>query len=62
MSRFNADAYDKLFPREVETENIETVVETFTPTKDILEGKEVDDVNISEAQEEENNGECTDDN
>ena len=44
MSRFNGDVYSKLFPREtVKTEIVETSVETFTPTKDIVEEKVVDD-------------------
>lgn len=37
MSKFNANVYDKLFPREEETEHVETVVPTFTPTDDRLE-------------------------
>lgn len=37
MSRFNADVYDKLFPREEEVEKVETVVPTFTPTEDRLD-------------------------
>lgn len=37
MSKFNADVYDKLFPREEKVEPVETVVPTFTPTDDRLE-------------------------
>lgn len=37
MSKFNADVYDKLFPREEVVEHVETVVPTFTPTDDRLE-------------------------
>ena len=37
MSKFNSDAYDKLFPRKEEVEHVETVVPTFTPTDDRLE-------------------------
>ena len=37
MSKFNADVYDKLFPRKEEVEHVETVVPTFTPTDDRLE-------------------------
>ena len=44
MSRFNAEAYDKLFPRQVEPEKVETVVSSFTPTTDKLEGKDPDTV------------------
>ena len=44
MSRFNSNVYAKLFPRETaKVEEVETSVETFTPTKDIEE-KQVDDV------------------
>lgn len=40
MSRFNSQAYSKLYPREPEpVKPVETAVETFTPTKDKLEGK-----------------------
>ena len=43
MSRFNSEAYDKLFPR---TQDLvpapETAAEKFTPTKDKLEGKDPD--------------------
>ena len=56
MSRFNGDVYSKLFPREtVKPEIVETSVETFTPTKDIVEDK-VDDVDgkIDEVDGEEN--------
>ena len=38
--RFNSEVYDKLYPRQKEKENIETAVETFTPTAD---EQEVDD-------------------
>lgn len=41
MGRFNADAYDKLFPRQKEIKPIETPVPTFTPTKDKLENESV---------------------
>lgn len=37
MSKFNSDAYDKLFPIKEEVEHVETVVPTFTPTDDRLE-------------------------
>lgn len=41
MSRFDAVAYDKLFPRPTNPpERVETPVDTFTPTKDKLEGVE----------------------
>lgn len=43
MGRFNAEAYDKLFPRQKETKPIETPVPTFTPTKDKLEDESVMD-------------------
>ena len=43
MSRFNFDAYDKLFPRQPEpAPEVETAVQGFTPTKNKLEGKEPD--------------------
>lgn len=42
MSRFNSEAYDRLFPREVDPMPVETVVSTFTPTTDKLEGKDPD--------------------
>ena len=54
MSRFNGDVYSKLFPREtVKVETVETSVETFTPTKDIVEEKVVD-VKTEEVNGEEN--------
>ena len=43
MSRFNSEAYDKLFPRTPDPVPApETAVEKFTPTKDKLEGKDPD--------------------
>lgn len=32
--RFNSQAYDKVFPRTVEKESIETAVETFRPSEE----------------------------
>lgn len=32
--RFNSQAYDKVFPRQTEVEQAETVVETFRPSQD----------------------------
>lgn len=40
MSRFDSAAYDKLFPQVEEVPEPETVVPTFTPTKDKLEHPE----------------------
>ena len=43
MSRFNSNAYDKLFPRASEPAPApESAVDTFHPTKDKLEGKDPD--------------------
>ena len=43
MSRFNYDAYDKLFPRTPEpAPAVETAVPGFTPTKNKMEGKQPD--------------------
>lgn len=42
MSRFNADAYNKLFPRTEPVQPVETVVPSFTPTQDKLEGQDPD--------------------
>lgn len=43
MSRFNFEAYDKLYPRQPEpAPGVETAVQGFTPTKDKLEGKQPD--------------------
>lgn len=42
MSRFNADAYNKLFPRTEPVQPVETVVPSFTPTQDKLEGNDPD--------------------
>lgn len=43
MSRFNSAAYDKLFPRSVHTDPApESAVDTFTPTKNKMEGKDPD--------------------
>ena len=44
MSRFNSEAYDKLFPREPEPVHIESAVENFTPTKNKVEGNDPDQV------------------
>lgn len=38
MSRFNYEAYAKLYPRVETPEPVETPVETFTPTTNILNG------------------------
>lgn len=52
MSRFNSSAYDKLFPREPEpAQPVETAVETFTPTKDKLEGQPEKETVIPEVPE-----------
>ena len=52
MSKFNSNVYDKLFPREEETEHVETVVPTFTPTDDRLENdSEIVDTNDSSVEE-----------
>ena len=52
MSKFNANVYDKLFPREEETEHVETVVPTFTPTDDRLENdSEIVDAEESSVEE-----------
>lgn len=42
MSRFNFEAYDKLFPREPEPVHVESAVDNFTPTKNKVEGKDPD--------------------
>lgn len=43
MSRFNFEAYDKLYPRQLEpAPNVETAAQGFTPTKNKLEGKQPD--------------------
>ena len=42
--RFDSKAYDKLFPRKKEKENIESAVDTFTPTTD--EQEETVDSNV----------------
>ena len=43
MSRFNAEAYDKIFPRSNDPVPApETAVETFRPSQDKLEGKDPD--------------------
>lgn len=44
MSRFNSEAYDKLFPREPEPVHVESAVDNFTPTKNKVEGKDPDQV------------------
>lgn len=45
MSRFNSEAYDKLFPRVADPIPApETAVEHFTPTKDKMEGRNPDHV------------------
>ena len=43
MSRFNYEAYDKLFPRTPENHTTpESAVSTFHPTKDKIEGNDPD--------------------
>lgn len=43
MSRFNSEAYDKLYPRVLAPVKApETAVPSFTPTQDILEGTDPD--------------------
>ena len=42
MSRFNHEAYEKIYPRTVEAPAPESVVSTFRPTQDKLEGKDPD--------------------
>lgn len=38
MSRFNSEAYDKLFPRSADPDPVpESAVDTFRPSQDILE-------------------------
>lgn len=46
--RFNSEAYDKLYPRQKEKENIETAVETFTPTADEQEVDDESDETVEE--------------
>lgn len=45
MSRFNSEAYDKLFPREQQKEVVESAVETFKPSEkkeEVIEEKVVE--------------------
>ena len=43
MSRFNSEAYDKLYPRQPEqAPMVETAAQGFNPTKNKLEGKQPD--------------------
>lgn len=53
MSKFNSNVYDKLFPREEETEHVETVVPTFTPTDDRLENDSETTVDTNDSSVEE---------
>lgn len=56
--RFDSEAYDKLFPREVDNETeIESAVETFTPTAD--EQKQADDSADNTSKEVENGPDST---
>lgn len=56
--RFDSEAYDKLFPREADNETeIESAVETFTPTAD--EQKQADDSADSTSKEGENGPDST---
>ncbi len=48
MSRFNFEAYDKLFPREPEPVHVESAVDNFTPTKNKVEGKDPDEIDEPE--------------
>ena len=56
--RFDSEAYDKLFPREANNETeIESAVETFTPTAD--EQKQADDSADSASKEGDNGPDST---
>ena len=51
--RFNSQAYDKVFPRTVEKERVETAVETFRPSEEpevdgVLEEPEVVEPSVDE--------------
>lgn len=50
MSRFNSQAYDKLFPRTQEVEKVESSVETFKPTE--KEQKQEVEATVEKAVEE----------
>ena len=50
MSRFNSQAYDKLFPRTQEVEKVESAVETFKPTE--KEQKQEVETTVEKAVEE----------
>ena len=52
--RFDSESYDKLFPREKEKEEIESVVPTYNPTADKLEEKEEKIEEKEEKEETEN--------
>lgn len=51
MSKFNAEVYDKLFPRPVETVRVESAVSTFTPTTDLAEGIDIVETPVEEVVE-----------
>lgn len=56
--RFDSEAYDKLFPREADNgTEIESAVETFTPTAD--EQKQADDSADSTSKEGDNGSDST---
>lgn len=55
--RFNAEAYEKVFPRETVTPPVETAVPTFTPATDVSVEEPTD---IQEGED--NNGNSTADN
>ena len=50
--RFNDSAYNKLYPREQPAEDVETAVESFTPTKDETESQQADTMQQAEPQQE----------
>ena len=41
--RFNSQAYDKVFPRQTEAEQVETSVETFRPSQEETVSEDVSD-------------------
>lgn len=51
MSRFNSEAYDKLFPREQQKEVVESAVETFKPSEkkeEVVEEKAVESDTVTD--------------
>ena len=58
--RFNAKAYEKLYPRKPKTVEVETAVEGFTPSKKEVQSEKVVETESAVESEVENGGDGAD--